>query len=383
MYESVSTALREADAVAVADSGTNSFNLQRRSLGILSPGISEGANAKQEKFVRKDATTRSKVPHLPEIVGREKTHSFGVPTTRRIRRPTTIRRPKLIGKSVEGAAMQAVAASRKRASSNQFKNIPSQVIKPGGRGVTLRDPSKIAQGRPNAPARTASGLQKNLAVTNIKTSDDNKESRVLKDFLDLCGSKQLQLRRLGSLQQIARLHLMNVWWPRSPSHNIPTSILDFFMAVAPKGWQDICSMPRLPGQVTSTFTPTFASWIVGLTPGLVLVRTEEPQGVRNGTRPSPVYLCSSIRNVRGTKCCAIVRISVGPTQVSRRSTLTLRAEGWILNLPRRSASVQRRLPDSNHESAMLLSRDSAGMDKLMTEVHVSCSSARWTCHCCE
>ena len=41
------------------------------------------------------------------------------PPTRRIQRPTSIRRPKLIGKSVEGAAAQAMAASRARASANR------------------------------------------------------------------------------------------------------------------------------------------------------------------------------------------------------------------------------------------------------------------------
>jgi hypothetical protein len=314
-----------------------------------------------------------------------KAHTFSVPA-RRIRRPSTIRRPKLIGKSVEGAAMQAVAASRKRASSNQFKNLPSQVIKPGGRGVTLRDPSKIAHGRPIAPARSASDQSKVPHAANIKIKEDSKISRVKNDFLNLRESKQLQLRRWGSLQQNARLHLMNVWWPRSPSHSIPSSILEFLMAIAPKGWEDICSLPPLPGQVTGAFISTFASWVVGLTPGLKLVHTVEPQGTRNGTSPSPVFLCSPIRNVRGTKCCAVVRISLGPAPTPRRSPPTVRAEGWILNLPRRSVTAQRRRPDSNHKSALLSNRDSAGMDKLMTGVHVSWCRAlfsylsRESCH---
>ncbi|KAL3795130.1 hypothetical protein HJC23_007358 [Cyclotella cryptica] len=65
--------------------------------------------------------------------------------TRRIPRPTSMLRPKLIGKSVEGSAMQAVTASRLRASS-----------------------------RPNPPQRTVLSSAKSPTVTAQKDKERNK-----------------------------------------------------------------------------------------------------------------------------------------------------------------------------------------------------------------
>jgi hypothetical protein len=267
--------------------------------------------------------------------------------------------------------MQAVAASRKRASSNQFRNIPSQAIKQGGRATSRKDALQAGRGRPGTPTTTPSDHQLIRPVRNSNVKGDDKAARVKIDYLRICALKQLQLRRTGSLQRYAGLHLMNVWWPRSPSHNIPPSVLEILQSTAPKGWQDICSLPPLPGRVTNIFIPTFARWIAALTPGLELARTIDGPNEYAERNSGSVYLCSTTRNVHGTKCCAIVRLSLIDT--SRRRAPTVRAEGWMLNLPRRSAAAQRRKGDIHLKSASNLGRDSVGMDVLMAEAHVSCS----------
>lgn len=65
------------------------------------------------------------------------------PPPRKIRRPTNILRPTLIGKSVEGSAMQALAASRARASS---RTVPGQ-IRPQPIATTGRQSTKSRKER--------------------------------------------------------------------------------------------------------------------------------------------------------------------------------------------------------------------------------------------
>lgn len=48
----------------------------------------------------------------------------------------------------------------------------------------------------------------------------------------------------------------------------------------------------------------------------------------------------------------------------------VRSEGWILNLPRRSKMDQIRKLDSNATSMLSKEKDSAGMDKLVSDLHV-------------
>ncbi|KAG7353587.1 hypothetical protein IV203_002942 [Nitzschia inconspicua] len=371
--KNISALFREADNAITVESTAVSCNLQRRSLGLLSPGKSEVGSKRPQKneSSTKEETPKSGLPPLQVSESIDRTRGYGAVPLRRIQRPTTIRRPKLIGKSVEGAAMQAVAASRKRASSNQFRNIPSQAMKQAGRVVSSKESTKAGRGRPSAPSRS-SPEQQNVQPSRVfKDDEDEKADRVKQDYLKLCKPKQIALCRLSSLQRNARLKLMNTWWPRSSSHSVPLSILDTLRIISPKGWHDVCSLPPLPGQVKNIFIQTFARWILALTPGLELVRTNDPTRTQVETSSRSVFLCSTIRNVRGTKCCAIVKVSLTGPPSERRGTSTVRAQGWMLNLPRRTKEAQRRKPGGNLISALSLGRDSAGMDVLMTEVHLS------------
>jgi hypothetical protein len=84
---------------------------------------------------------------------------------RKIRRPTFIRRPKLIGKSVEGAAMQAMAASRARASTG---------IKPvNAAGLTAPSRGHREKVQPNSASATnnRAGVNRDRSLTT--TSKDS------------------------------------------------------------------------------------------------------------------------------------------------------------------------------------------------------------------
>lgn len=267
--------------------------------------------------------------------------------------------------------MQAVAASRKRASSNQFRNIPAQGRKQGGRGAPSRDLAQAARGRPSPPVRSESDQQKLRPSQSFKEEDDEKAHRVKRDYVKVCASKKSLLLRCSSMHRTTGLQLMDLWWPRSPTHCIPFSILDILRTVAPTGWQEVCSLPPLPGQVTNIFVQTFARWIVALTPGLELVPTNSSSTAPLATSPRSAFLCSAVRNVRGTKCCAIVKLHLTESSALRQRYSTVRAIGWMLNLPRRSKAAQRRKPNGRIKSTMSMGRDAVGMDILMNEVHVS------------
>lgn len=92
-------------------------------MGPLSPPLSVEKGRPGEKSRR----TSQRIPETRQIRGPTEKKANSGPA-RRIRRPTSIRRPKLIGKSFEGAAVHAVAASRARAS-NRFRAQPPLVAK--------------------------------------------------------------------------------------------------------------------------------------------------------------------------------------------------------------------------------------------------------------
>jgi hypothetical protein len=278
-----------------------------------------------------------------------------------------IRRPKLVGKSVEGAALQAVAASRKRASTNQFKSRtnPPQGKKAPGNQYASKENSKLRT-TPNA------AVEKPLTCTLQNRNEERDETLILvmKDFANLCSNKSKQLLRFSSGQQESRLVLASIWIPRLPSQFIPISIAEFLTSIAPKVWDDVCSLPPLPGGVLDIFIPTLARWIIALNPGLELLSVQSSSVRTDGHQANSIFLVSAIRNVHGSKCCAVSKISFLDSASSRQRIPTVKVQGWLLNLKRRSATAQRRKPGSKDKCSLPIEKDSAGMDMLLTQTHV-------------
>ena len=374
---SVSGMLRDINTVTVMKSRQVSHALEIRSLGIVSPEKMESKSGrlKREPSQKKEEQNQGTKSLAPEADGLPPPFSSGASgaPARRIRRPTSIRRPKLIGKSVEGAALQAVAASRKRASSNQFKSRtgPPLAAK-GGRGSALRDLPK-AQGAGGGMTRGTirSTERQTIALRQPSKQHDQKLSRLRMDYFNLLAERSQQACRQSSLYQSSRLRLASIWWPRDLQQRIPASVANFLLSTAPKVWNDTCALPPLPGGIAPLFIPTFARWVAALSTGLELVSFPA-----SSTLPSGILLCSTVRNVRGTKCCVVVRISLMKTLLSRPSSTAVMSEGWILSLPRRAASSQKRKEDTNVRSSALTTKDSVGMDVLATEIHVSCVASQ-------
>jgi hypothetical protein len=92
---------------------------------------------------------------------------------------------------------------------------------------------------------------------------------------------------------------------------------------------------------------------------------------RTSKRIDSILLCTETRNVRGAKCCAILRISVLDFKGSRRRRPLVRSEGWVLNFQRRSKTSKRNRRRAKTSSSFFIEKDSAGMDKVLADVHVS------------
>lgn len=287
---------------------------------------------------------------------------------RKIRRPILIRRPKLVGKSVEGAAMQAVVASRKRASSNQFKNVAASNPSRRPQNPRLaRQSSKDSQvGEPQKSTIDSSNTLQ-VAPRSEREERDENFDRVRSDFLLLCSAKESQLQRRSSLHRQALLKLATLWWPQKKVYGVPFAVGKMLASKAPLAWSDSRPLPPIPTETQEIFVIAFARYVAAFTPGLKLVPLAASQYGTKSSYPS-VLLSSDIRNVRGSKCLAVVLISKA---VSSRSEDVVRCQTAILNLPRRTKAQQRVKIGSNFKATLASEKDAAGMDKVAADLHVS------------
>ena len=383
---SIATRLQEADLSCKREAGRSAYSLQRRSLQTLSPAFAfkEVKPEKPAKSPKKESQQKKAPSPIPE----EQKQSFdssrneAVPT-RRIRRPVAIRRPKLIGKSVEGAAMQAVAASRKRASSNQFKNVAGAAQ---ARRPSIQNQRDMLRSSANkAPTAKASAMVSAAPRPphGARSQRDHEErdeilSRVQNDYAMLCSLKYGQMQRLSSLNRSSGIKLAEIWWPKKQSDTIPRPVCQFLVSKTMFAWSDACPLPYLPKSVTDMFVPWFARWIATFVPSLEILSTTPTKG-SSALQMDEIFLSSTIKNVRGSKPLAVVKI----TKVhSKRGTGGIaRCQGWVINLPRRPLAEHLSKLGANTTSLMLEEKDSAAMDKLSSDLHVSMIALR-SIRCC-
>jgi len=317
----------------------------------------------------KDGEANSKLtPEKPPVVTNTTTKSDAenanvqsnstVPSapTRRIRRPTSIRRPKLIGKSVAGSVASAVAASRNRARSTQFKNLATP---PSSARKAPRQGSDSARAKQSA---TNSTSDQGIAVsrppshsTSKEISNDERLSGGIKVNISNLLSVNFLLR-LGSLQSQVRLGLANGVLPISSDHQIAISVVNSMTCLASPAWSETCRLPTLPPSISSSFILLLGRWLASV---------KKNVDVLSSSGDSVVFR-SEVRNVNGVKCCAIVQLSLSSTLSEKR---ILRSKGWILNLPRRPWMREKQKALVNDRSSLIVDRDGIGMDKVLSISH--------------
>ena len=265
--------------------------------------------------------------------------------------------------------MQAVAYGRKRASTNQFKNKTGSTT---GTAKTQLN-SDRARARSNVVGKTDSTLIRSQSKANKLVNEQKRDEnwlRMVNDFSSLSSIKNVKRGRLSFVHSSARQKLADIWWPKSASQTIPKSIAEFLVLLSPSSWNNVRALPPLPGGVSDVFIPTLARWIVAIKPGLQVLSVSSSSNQTNG-RIDSMLLRTEIRNIRGTKCCGISRLSLTDSKSTRHRRLLVRSEGWILNMKRRPKAPKRNRRQINTKSSFFTEKDAAGMDKVLADVYVS------------
>ena len=301
-------------------------------------------------------------------------NDVGSSTSRkRLNRPTNIRRPKLIGKSVEGAAMHAITASRARASNKQrFRGTTAK-----GSGQPSKGPRNDGQSDSNrsSPSTKVSPTKSSGPQTVIDQQPKEKRDEALE-----AAKKKLELFRDTSRAPLMLTHIRHIdavqrlaslWWPSQPKESIPPiprSVGEFYLSQSPCAWTDVCGLLTIPARLVESFPVSLARTISIWNPSISLLQltTQDPSdGVA-------AFLMGELRCTRSCKCVAVFKLSSSRAGAKGHQSAIIRSTGWVLTLPRHSGGDR-----SRHErhtattSLSLVEKDSAALDKLTTDLHVS------------
>lgn len=336
--------------------------LQKRCLHMLAPSI--GLNRPRAMIAKPPKAGNSSLVQRERPNTSDSNTKMNRPSrTSRTRRPVSLVRPKLIGKSVEGAAVHAVAASRKRASSNQFKNVASAAS--AKRPPMPKVTRQMSKGDIANSTKSVTNASSNRPHRKDEDKMNGEMVRVSQDFTMLCTAESFQLQRLSSLQSKAVLKLATIWWPIKIKQTIPKAVGHFLFQKAAFAWNDSRPFPPIPEGTNKLFVPLFARYIAALNPGLQIVPIKlNPRSSRDY---DSILLSSEVKNVRGCKVFVAVLLS----RVKINGENIIRSEGAVLNLPRRSRSAQLRKGGGSLRNSMFIEKDAAGMAKLGYELHVS------------
>ena len=278
LFDSVTRALADECRTIMASHNATNTLLERRALGVLCSRTGGFLASVDE---RKATTSSSGGAAENNMRGDEDKASR--------RRP--IRKPKLIGKSVEGAAVQALAASRARAS---LKTQPSRSPS-GGRITSSRNNRK--------PTRQ---IQKKTTVRLSKSQ-----------------ALMLRLQRDIHFQIFARnsckrLHTMqneiqcSIWKHLElfESKHKSEALADLFFREASIAWSRAIPIFKTPHAVLENLLLNVGSAFATRLKGLkILPLSVETQP---DTFPSVLLLTPS-RNVRYSKCCAAGKLQIEET----------------------------------------------------------------------
>jgi hypothetical protein len=308
--------------------------VQHRSLGLLAP-VSNIVNSM--KSVPKDSVA-SPIENDTIQTDRDRSH---VPRQSLV--PPTIRRPKLVGKSIEGSAIQAVAKSRARASATRFRGI-SQTSTP----TILRKQSSIKGDVKNA-STTGANIGTNLGERNTATDET---IRFCKEFENALRSHPINR---STSRSTACLQLTEKYWPVKPSSTISLSAANSLFVLAPITWTDVCCMLPIPKLQRSDFLHSLGSTLVTISPGLSLVKIHDSSG--HGI----VWLMGTLRRLKNCRAFVVIKIR-GEVDllVGNRKDVRIHLEGRVLTVPRRGNILK---------TQTVIENGAAGFDKLSSDLH--------------
>lgn len=374
----------EKDHAILAGARQSLDALQLRTLTLLSPPNEDGTRKKaateieatmsqEDRAVEKSTSkTHEAKTSDPSDEKAENTDSNDPGLRRRASRPTFIRRPKLVGKSVEGAAIHAVAASRARASNKQrfTRGNPSastvQSQKSNQEDITEEKPQDSASPSDDRKKITSSKAIKKPG-SRVSTDESLIAAKARYKALSAANSLSMKLRSSQSFDALQRL--VGMWWPSTGKTAIPRSVADYILSKSPRVWSDVREVPPIPTNLLNSFARSLARTITMWAPAIILL----PVPARDLANADSVLLIGEVKNVRGCKCVAVFKLSNPHFGAKGRQKNTVKSEGWVVTLPRYYLG-ERRSSKTKSPRQMSLSvseKDSAALDKLSVDLHVS------------
>jgi len=314
------------------------FSLQKRCLQILSPPVTKhepptSGSAKVEK-AKATAGIEKKKEKSKLVRGGSVSKqqpitinaSSGKPPSRRIQRPTSIRRPTLIGKSVEGAAMQAMAASRARASVTRGSS-------PFQKNAKVAPKKEVHTGDHRAKASAASSIAKVESIDEGQQIDT--QSTQSQGALTAEASRMLKAYKATmSLTSASSFHhsrivqaLVDRYWIAKPEQPLSPSVRDFLLTRSVRLWSTSCVLFGFPDRMMNNVSTYFAQWLKVCNPEFSLLQLDAPSQSASILSTSSTVMVE-LKRINHRKLCVVLRTSL--KYKSETKEPTLRCDAWML-----------------------------------------------------
>jgi hypothetical protein len=348
--------------------------LQLRALRALSPhtdgsgkrNLADGDNSTIHGHDRKEKGNADKRPNKAIQHASQDTEAGDRGPKPRISRPTFIRRPKLIGKSVEGAAMQAVAASRARASNKQrfarggtasVASTSQKSQRDDDGSVTTR--TSTAKNEEKASAERVALMQKRQTLAQA----DESLTAAKRRFDAQLSRNSNFMRQRSSQHWFAVQNLTSLWWPSNDKGTIPRSVCEFILSRSPRVWSFAREIPNVPVRLLNTFALSLAQAIRMWHPDIALL----PVPSREVAKDNAVLLMGEMKGVRSCRCLVIFKISLHRFEGKGRQRHIVRNQAWVATLQRHQKTGRKTVLSMD---LGLSERDATALDKLAAELHV-------------
>jgi hypothetical protein len=289
--------------------------------------------------------------------------------SRRIQRPTLIRRPKLVGKSVDGAAMQAMAASRARASASRFNPAGSSPLQKPGRNKA--DSSKVAHPTDQESQESASVL-----VTVSGSPDEDTQADSGSDMKQVSSVASLSMLQkeyasAASGQLTSPFHhsplieaMINKWLFDKLECPVHPFIRDFLLSRSVGVWSSAFELLLFPERMVDNVSGYFAQWLKMSNPDFILLQLDAPTLARTLVSPASTILVE-LKRFRHRRLCVTLRTSLKYQPGQKRPIL--RCEAWMMMLPT-GIKAEKRI---QKKSICAFEREAALMDKKIAGFQVS------------
>lgn len=298
--------VNELEAASVSDTGVKLCSNQRRCLGDLAPFVrrTAGGNRRIVSAAKDDPSEG-----LPDVVSPgpaiEPKPSSG--PKRRIQRPTSIRRPKLVGKSVEGAAMQAMAASREKARA---------ITKGPSRATTTRTASESAV----KPVISA--------ATRVEQPDeDGAESALFRrKFCEAVGATWASPFAMSR----TNFEVLQEYWFRSAETLIRKSTRDIVLLQTKPLWNDASELFSLTRKLSKDQPTEFTRQLEAVMQSVGACKIVPTTPKDAGDAGKVVFFMTAVKN-SSTTTFLVFRISARRSRGKERKE-TMNCDAWMMKL---------------------------------------------------